>query len=51
MAAEKRHDVELFAPKPQQEGLQQVGRQNDARLPGARIPAHQIPLFAVHDRE
>ncbi len=35
MAAEERHDVQVFAPKPQQEGLQQAGRQNDARASGA----------------
>ena len=43
MAAEERHDVQVFAPKPQQEGLQQAGRQNDARLPGARISLIESP--------
>jgi hypothetical protein len=47
MAAEERHDVQLFIPKPQQEGLKQVVRQNDARLPGAQILAHQTPPFAA----
>ena len=51
MAAEERHDVQLFAPKPQQEGLQQVRRQNDACLPGAQILDHHIPPFAAHDRD
>src|SRR3954452_14236817 len=37
MAAEERHDVEVFAPKPQQEGLYQAGRQNDAHPPGAQF--------------
>ena len=33
MAAEERHDVQVFAPKPQQEGLKQAGRQDDAGSP------------------
>jgi hypothetical protein len=39
MAAEERHDVQVFTPEPQQEGLHQAGRQNDARLASAWIPA------------